>query len=99
MEHKKELEDIVTTVVREGASDLHLTEGRVPYIRSSGELIPLVKKSSLTTTDMQAFLNEFLTPQNKVRFEKDKQVDFSYSLTDARFRGNAYLRQGLIAIA
>jgi len=62
-------------------------------------LIPLVKKSALTATDMQGFLNEFLTAPNKIRFEKDKQVDFSYSLTDARFRGNAYYRQGMISIA
>ncbi len=99
MEHKKELEDIVTTVIREGASDLHLTEGRVPFIRSAGELIPLVKKAALTNSDLKGFLDEFLTPANKIRLEKDKQVDFSYSLTDARFRGNAYYRQGLIAIA
>jgi twitching motility protein PilT len=99
MEHKKELEDIVTTVIREGASDLHLTEGRVPYIRSSGQLIPLVKKAVVTNAQLQGFLNEFLTPLNKTRLEKDKQVDFSYSVTDARFRGNAYYRQGIISVA
>jgi twitching motility protein PilT len=99
MEYKKELEDIVSTVIQEGASDLHLTEGRVPFIRSSGQLIPLVKKAALTQADLKGFLNEFLTPLNKTRLEHDKQVDFSYSLTDTRFRGNVYYRQGLIAIA
>jgi twitching motility protein PilT len=99
MEYKKELEDIVSTVIQEGASDLHLTEGRVPFIRSSGQLIPLVKKTVLTDADLKGFLNEFLTPLNKTRLEHDKQVDFSYSLTDTRFRGNVYYRQGLIAIA
>ena len=59
----------------------------------------LLKKSPLTAADLQGYLNEFLSPLNKQRLEKDKQVDFSYSLTDARFRGNAYYRQGLIAIA
>lgn len=99
MEYKKELEDIVTTVVRENASDLHLAEGRPPYIRSAGQLIPLVKKAVLTNADMLGFLDQFLSPLNKTRLEKDKQVDFSYSLTDARFRGNAYYRQGLISVA
>ena len=99
MDHKKELEDIVATVIQENASDLHLGEGRVPFIRVSGQLIPLVKKAALTKTDIQGFLNEFLNPLNKARLEKDKQVDFSYSLTDTRFRGNVYYRQGLISIA
>jgi len=99
MDYKKELEDIVGTVVKEGASDLHLAEGRVPFIRSSGQLIPLVKKAVLKESDMKGFLDQFLTPLNKARLEKDKQVDFSYSLPDARFRGNAYYRQGLISVA
>ncbi len=99
MDYKNELIDIVSTVVKEGASDLHLSEGRVPFIRASSQLIPLVKKNKLTREDMEGFMNEFLTPQNKARLEKDKQVDFSYSLTDTRFRGNVFYKQGTMSIA
>ena len=99
MDYKNELIDIVSTVVKEGASDLHLSEGRVPFIRASSQLIPLVKKNKLSREDMEGFMNEFLTPQNKARLEKDKQVDFSYSLTDTRFRGNVFYKQGTMSIA
>lgn len=99
MDYKKELIDIVSTVIKENASDLHLSEGRIPFIRSAGELIPLVKKAVVSAEDMKGFVNEFLTPENKARLEKDKQVDFSYSLTETRFRGNVYYKQGTMSIA
>lgn len=99
MEYRKEVEDLVSTVVNEGASDLHLAEGRNPIIRISGNLIPLVKKSKLTHTDMKGFLSEFLTEKLKNDLETKRDVDFSYSLTDVRFRGNAFYHQNGISIA
>ena len=99
MDYKKTIEDIVGTVINEGASDLHLSEGRTPVIRVSGNLIPLVKKDVTSSADMKGFLGEFLTQENKDLLMKDGDVDFSYSLTNARFRGNAYYHQGTISIA
>jgi twitching motility protein PilT len=99
MEYKKEIEELIDTVVDESASDLHLAVGRNPIIRVSGNLIPIVKKSLTTENDMKGFLNQFLSDKNKEDFEKDKEVDFSYSAKDIRFRGNAYYRQNGISIA
>ena len=99
MDYKKEIEDLVTMVVHEGASDLHLAEGRTPIIRVSGVLIPLVKKSVLTENDMKGFLNEFLSEKNKADLHKDREVDFSYNLTEVRLRGNAFYRQTHLSIA
>ena len=90
---------MVEAVINENGSDLHLAEGRHPIIRVSGVLIPLVKRAPLTAADMQGLLNRFLSEDNKVLFEKDKDVDFSYSLTNVRFRGNAYYHQGVVSIA
>lgn len=99
MDYKKEIEDLVSLILKENASDLHLSEGRPPIIRMMGNLIPLMKKPILSKVDLRGFLNIFLTEANKVLLEKDKDVDFSYALTHARFRGNAYYRQGNISIA
>jgi twitching motility protein PilT len=99
MEYKKEIEDLVSLVIKEGASDLHLAEGRVPAVRVLGILIPLVKKSVLSKLDVQGFLKEFLSDKNASDLEKDKEVDFSYGLPNARFRGNAFYRHGGISIA
>jgi twitching motility protein PilT len=99
MDYKKEIDDLVNLILKENASDLHLSAGRRPVIRSSGNLVPLTKKPLLTAVDMSGFCNIFLSPANKEILEKEKNVDFSYSLTNARFRGNAYYHQGVISIA
>ena len=99
MEHKKEIEELVAAVVHEGASDLHLAEGRTPTIRVAEVLIPLVKRPVPSAEDMKGFLNEFLTEKNKTDLQNDREVDFAYSLNDARFRGNAFYRQGKISVA
>ena len=99
MDYKKELEDIIATVVKENASDIHLSDGRVPFIRSSGILLPLVKKAILRAEDMRGFASIFLTPENQRRLETEKQVDFSYSTTEVRFRGNMYVKQGTLSVA
>lgn len=99
MDYRKEIEDLVSMTIREGASDMHLSVGRHPIIRVAGNLVPLVKRPPLTDVDIQGFLQVFLSEDNKALFKKDKDVDFSFSLTDSRFRGNAYYRQGSVSIA
>ncbi len=99
MEYKKEIEQLVDMVIKENASDLHLAEGRNPIIRVSGNLIPLAKLPKLSAADMNGLLSQFLTPENKEIFKNDRTVDFSYSMTSARFRGNAFYHQGEISIA
>ena len=99
MDYKKEIDDLANLVLNEGASDLHLSAGRTPIIRVAGVLIPLIKKPVLTDADMKGFLHVFLSPINKELLEKDKDIDFSCSLTKARFRGNAYYHQGILSVA
>lgn len=99
MEYRKRIEELVDIVVSEGASDLHLSEGRNPIIRVSGSLIPLVKQPILTAADLKGMVNEFLSEENKVLLETLKEVDFSFSLPKTRFRGNAFFRQGATSIA
>jgi len=99
MDYKKEIEALVDLILKEGASDLHLSTGRTPIIRVAGNLIPLMKKPVIAEADMKGFLSVFLTAESKAIFEKDMDVDFSYGLVHARFRGNAFYRQGAISIA
>lgn len=100
MDYKKELEELVSLVIKEGASDLHLAEGRHPVVRVSGELLPLLKKTVITKEMIRGLITELTTKENQVLLEQNKDVDFSYTLANtARFRGNAYYRQGVLSIA
>ena len=97
---EKLLNELINIVVKEGASDLHLSEGRPPVIRVSNFLIPLVKISVLSQEDMEGFLTIFLSLEAKTEFESRKEVDFAYSnLGKMRFRCNVFLSLGKLNVA
>ncbi|MDQ5948893.1 MAG: twitching motility protein PilT [Patescibacteria group bacterium] len=99
-DYKKELDNLVSIVLKESASDLHLAEGRQPTIRVSSFLVPLVKEPVLTRTDIKGLLDELLEPQKKELFLENKEIDFAYDHEgSARFRGNAFFQLGKISIA
>lgn len=98
-DYKVLLDELLKTVLNEGGSDLHLSEGRNPTIRVSGILLPLVKYPVLSKEDTMGLIGEMLTEKNKESFFNDKEIDFSYSTGNSRFRGNAYFQQGVVSIA
>lgn len=99
--HKQELlDELVGIVVKEGASDLHLAEGRPPVIRVAGFLIPLAKMNPLTKEDMEGLLGALLAEENKKEFDAEKEANFAYShASGRRFRCNAFQALGKIGIA
>lgn len=100
MNYKEELKLFVETVVREGGSDLHLSAGNHPIVRVNDVLVPFLKKPKLKPTDTMGFVTELLSEEQKDRFLKEQEVDFSYAHTERiRFRGNAFFQKGSPAIA
>ena len=99
MDYKKELEELVLTVIREGGSDLHLGAKRVPAIRVSGELIFLTKHPIFKEDDMVGILGEILDKDKISKFMENQELDFSYDFRgEARLRGNAFFQKGLISL-
>ncbi|MBU6370778.1 MAG: PilT/PilU family type 4a pilus ATPase [Patescibacteria group bacterium] len=97
---KSILADLVGIVFREGASDLHLAEGRQPVIRVAGLLLPLLKQPVVGKADILGILTEMVGAEARDRFVKTKELDFSYGIENGeRFRGNAYYQQGAVAVA
>ena len=100
MDYKKELEDLIETVIREGGSDLHISVGRNPAIRVTGQLVFLVKQPILSKEDVFGILKEILDAEKVERFLKNQEIDFSYDFKgEARLRGNAFFQKGNISIA
>ncbi len=99
IDYKSFLDELVSIVVKEGASDLHISEGRNPIIRVSGFLVPLLKIPPLTQSDMYGLLDNMLSPENKQAYLREKEIDFSYSHDQSRFRGNGFYKQGQCAVA
>ncbi len=100
MDFAKELEDLITTVVRENASDIHLSVGRYPTLRVQGSLIPLTKKAVLTPDVVQGLVFAMLEPAKQQEFVVKKELDFSFDhKSRARFRVNIFFQRGFVGCA
>ena len=110
--NEKLLNELVEAVFKEGASDLHIAEGRSPVIRVSNFLIPLVKIPVISKEDMNSILSTFLSLEQKKEFDNTKEINFAYSHNPARpddsghsgggkerFRCNAYQTLGKTNVA
>lgn len=100
MDFAKELEDLITTVVREGASDLHLTVSHHPTLRVQGSLMPLTKKPVLTPDVVEGLVFSMLDPVKQKEFLARKELDFSFDHKGrARFRVNIFFQRGFVGCA
>jgi twitching motility protein PilT len=99
MDRTQLLNRFIETVVNENGSDIHLSEGRVPYIRVASFLVPLLKEKVLSREDLEGILSVLVRPEIKAEFLEKKETDFSYEHGSARFRGNAYFHLGKISVA
>lgn len=99
-DYKREFDELVALMVKEDASDLHLSEGRQPILRVSGFLIPITNHPILSRQDIKGVLDEILSAQKKEIFLEKKEVDFAYDHNnESRFRGNAFFQLNKISIA
>src|SRR3954469_16522328 len=92
--------DILIEVIKQKASDLHLTAGASPMIRQKGSLVPIEGLPKLTPTDTREIIYAVLNSSQRQRLETDWQIDFAYSVPGhGRFRVNAYFQRGTLAAA
>ena len=85
------MDELINIVVKEAASDLHLSSDNHPTIRVNGVLIPLLKRRELTKEDTLGFIKRAFNPRARKTFLSTKEIDFSYSHNEeSRFRGNGF---------
>ncbi|MEK7643664.1 MAG: PilT/PilU family type 4a pilus ATPase [Patescibacteria group bacterium] len=100
MEFARELEDLITTVIREDASDLHLSVGHYPTLRVQGALLPLTQKQILTPNVVEGLVFAMLSKEHKEEFVAKKEMDFSFDHKGrARFRANIFYQRGFVGCA
>jgi twitching motility protein PilT len=91
------LHQLLRAVVDKGASDLHITTGAPPQLRIDGALLPL-KAPPLTPADTKHLCYSVLTEDQKMRFEKNNELDLSFGVKGlARFRCNLFTQRGAVS--
>lgn len=100
MDYKQILEELILSVIHENGSDIHISTGRHPAIRVSGDLIYLAKREVVTPESSLGFLKVLLSEKQLANFLESQEIDFAYDYKgQARLRGNAYFHRGSVGIA
>jgi twitching motility protein PilT len=91
------LQALLKAMTDKGASDLHVTAGSPPRLRIDNELVRL-QTEPLTPVDTKTLCYSVMNDAQKLRFEEDLEIDFSFGIRGlARFRANVYLQQSCVA--
>jgi len=94
-----ELRELLLAAIQEKASDLHLTYDTPPVLRVDGRLL-LTEKEPLSREQLKKMIYSILTDAQKEKFEKDRELDFSLTLSGLdRFRVNIHLQRGAVEAA
>jgi twitching motility protein PilT len=93
------LVQLLRAMIERGASDLHITKGTPPQFRIDGSLVPL-KMPPLRPEDTKQLVYSAISDDQKVKFEKTQELDFSFGLRGlSRFRGNVFMQRGAVGAA
>ena len=85
------LDAMLTTMVRAGGSDLHVTVGLPPMMRIHGDLTRLPGYDELTPAETEQIVRCVVTDEQWSRFETDLEYDLAYDLPGvSRFRINLF---------
>src|ERR1700680_1689577 len=90
------MDELMRVTIERGASDLHMCVGLPPMLRIDGRLTP-TEFPNITPDEMKKLIYSILTDNQKERFEKNLELDFSHGLKGfGRFRINAFKQRGVI---
>ncbi len=94
-----QIDRLLDTVIRQGASDLHLTVGRKPTLRLHGGLRNLDTKV-LDADDCVALMKSITPERAQQELQEEGSADFGFAYgTEARFRVAIFRQRGDIAIS
>ena len=80
-------------MLKNGGSDLHLSEGFRPKIREHGSIRELANEKILTVNTLEEYLSEICPKDKWQKYKKTNDIDFAYAKDkNSRFRAN-YFRQ------
>ncbi len=94
-----DLKELLKLSIQKKASDLHLTENSPPVLRIDGKLV-LTDEKPLIKEELKKAIYSMLSDNQKEKFERDRELDFSLSLEGMeRFRVNVHIQKGSVEAA
>lgn len=94
---KVNLHQLLRAMIEKGASDMHITTGSPPLLRIDGDIVPL-KLPPLSALETKQLCYSVLTEEQKIQFEKNKELDLSFGVKNlSRFRANIFMQRGAVS--
>jgi len=94
---KVNLHQLLRAMIEKGASDMHITTGSPPLLRIDGNVVPL-KLPALSPVETKQLCYSVLTEDQKIAFEKTKELDLSFGVKSlSRFRANIFMQRGAVS--
>ncbi|MBX3126732.1 MAG: type IV pilus twitching motility protein PilT [Polyangiaceae bacterium] len=91
------LHQLLRAMIEKGASDMHVTTGSPPLLRIDGAIVPL-KLPPLSPVETKQLCYSVLTEDQKIQFEKTKELDLSFGVKNlSRFRANIFMQRGAVS--
>jgi twitching motility protein PilT len=91
-----ELNDLLQVMIKHGASDLHIKDGAPPTVRLDGDLVP-VGNQVLNDKECKYLILQGMSRSQRRQLLEKKELDFAYSIPEARFRVNAFLQRSTVS--
>ena len=94
------INELLTVVCEQGASDLHLKVGIHPIARIRGKLTPMTQFKRLVQEDTIAMAYAILASEKqKGKFKENLDIDIAYSVPSlGRFRCNIFNQRGTVGL-
>ena len=93
------IDDLLRVAAEKHASDLHIAVGLPPMVRLDGSLVRTDFRP-LSPSDTQRLMYDILTNEQIEKFERMRELDFSYGVKSVgRFRVNVYKQRGSVGAA
>lgn len=94
------IQELLSLMAEQGASDLHLRISRPPILRVDGILHQVEDVPNITQRDLKEAFEQVTTESQRQEFVKEMELDFAYSITGlARYRINAFMQRGTLSLA
>ncbi|MEA3195073.1 MAG: twitching motility protein PilT [Betaproteobacteria bacterium] len=88
-----DLTELLAFVVKNKASDLHLSSGLPPMIRVHGD-VRRINVPALEHKDVHSMIYDIMNDGQRKYYEENLELDFSFAVPNlARFRVNAFVQQ------
>ena len=95
----KRIEELLETIVRENAADLHLNVGLPPMMRYHGGLVKM-DTQELTPDDTAAYMKAITSRDHQEELQKVGGTDFGFAFKDiARFRTSVFREKGHVGMS